>query len=344
MGIFVPILLLWLAIIYLPFAMRTWRALFALCGAYLLIGGGVRLGVATFSAAEVPAVLVFLGNFWLDFVVWAVPVPIVARAVVLVAKSLGLRGARLVALNVVGILALPGTWLGLAGYERWDRRPAPLDCIGKPISLMLADIDGSIPWSSAISLYLGPNIRADGRYLHSPAQERSLCRETSNGSEPLAISALSIDLMRPALKRCVASDIQSWEREACAVLKDRTAPRLPQKMVVFDPKGIRLGEFGIPTTATTDAHPVTQDERQVRASDPELGMVIAVCRSKPTSDGSIYCQMRRPVSDAVDVYWAVAAPPDAIGESLLRAEAFASTVCAELFKLPNCRVDPGTAP
>jgi hypothetical protein len=150
--------------------------------------------------------------------------------------------------------------------------------------------------------------------------------------------------VRPPLKRCVASDTQAWEQEACAALKDRTAPRLPQKLVVFDPNGIRLGEFGIPKAATTDAYPETQGERLVRVFDSERGEVSAVCRSQPFSDGSIYCQMRRPVSDAIDIYWAVAAPPDAIGESLLRAEAFASTVCAGLFKLPGCRMVPGTLP
>jgi hypothetical protein len=107
--------------------MRSWRALLALCGAYLLVCGGVRLGVATFSAAEVPAVLVFMGNFWLDYVVWALPVPIVARAAVLLAKSLGLGGNRVMTLNVIGILALPRAWQGLAAYEHWERRPAPAE-------------------------------------------------------------------------------------------------------------------------------------------------------------------------------------------------------------------------
>ena len=88
--VFVPFVLLWLAILYLPFAMRSWRAFLALCAVYLLFGVGVRLGVAAFSAADVPVALVFLGNFWLDFVVWALPIPILARGVVLAAKSRGL--------------------------------------------------------------------------------------------------------------------------------------------------------------------------------------------------------------------------------------------------------------
>jgi hypothetical protein len=153
------LLVLWLVVVYFPFAMRTWPQFLLLCAAYLLMGIGVRLGVANFSADEVPSVLVMLGNFWLDLVVWIVPVPIIARAVVLATKSLGVRGARLAALNIVGILALPGTWLGLAGYERWDRRPAPTECLGRPIQITLADIDGSSPWSSAVSLTLAPTFR-----------------------------------------------------------------------------------------------------------------------------------------------------------------------------------------
>lgn len=41
-------------------------------------------------------------------------------------------------------------------------------------------------------------------------------------------------------------------------------------MVVFDPNGIRLGEYGIPKVVTTDAYPVTQDERLVMVSAPNL--------------------------------------------------------------------------
>lgn len=338
------LLVLWLTVIYLPFAMRNWRSFLALCAAYLLMGIGVRLGVANFTATDVPGVLVMIGNFWIDLVVWALPIPIIARAVVLAAKSLGLSGARLIALNVVGFLALPGTWVGIAAYERWDRRPAPAECIDNPIALKLGGIDGSIPWSSAIHLYLGPNIREDGRYLFSPSQRRSLCRQTSNGSEPLSIAALSIDLMRPPKDRCRSSNIQPWEQAFCAVSQNRNSIHLPQKMTFFDPNGIQLGDFGIPTTATIEGYPLMDGERLVSASDSELGNVSAICLSRPFSDGSIYCQMRRPISDVVDVYWAISARPDAISESLLRAEAFASSVCSGLFDLSRCRVVPGKAP
>lgn len=42
----IPVLVLWLVVVYLPFAMRTWGQFLMLCGAYVLIGVGVRLGVA----------------------------------------------------------------------------------------------------------------------------------------------------------------------------------------------------------------------------------------------------------------------------------------------------------
>ncbi|MCA3440752.1 MAG: hypothetical protein INF50_10540 [Rhodobacter sp.] len=80
--------LLWLTIICLPFAMPSWRAFLILCTIYLLTGLGVRYGVATYTAAEVPAILVAAGNFWLDYVVEALPFTIIARAVALAAKSL----------------------------------------------------------------------------------------------------------------------------------------------------------------------------------------------------------------------------------------------------------------
>lgn len=343
MGIFVPILLLWLAIIYLPFAMRTWRALFALCGAYLLIGGGVRLGVATFSAAEVPAVLVFLGNFWLDFVVWAVPVPIVARAVVLVAKSLGLGGKRLMALNVAGVLAFPGTWQAIAVYERWERRPAPAECTAKPILLTLADIDGAVPWSTAVYLYLGPDVRAGRRYLFLPAHRRSICRDTSNGVERLTTSALSLELWSPPLDRCGSPESDRWEELLCARRDAGSLRTLPHEIVFFDPDGIRLGEFGISTAATDERYALAEAERLVIAESAEAGPVKALCRTEPSADGATLCRMRRDVGAGVSMYWDIYAPTDAVDDRLLQAESVASSICASIFNLPGCTA-AATAP
>lgn len=338
------LLVLWLTIIYLPFAMRSWRALLALCTIYLLIGLGVRYGVATYTAAEVPAILVAIGDFWLDFVVWALPVPIIARAVVLAAKSLGLSGRRLLAMNIVGILALPGIWLGIAAYERWERRPASADCTAKPISLTLSGVEGSVPWSEAIRLYLGPDTRKDGRYLFSSPHRRSICWDTSDGSERLIISALSIKLDRTPPGRCVASDIQPWEKGLCAKLEDRHAGFLPNSITFFNPNGIQLGDFGIPKAATNDDYPLTDDQRLVSAANAEVGTVTAVCRSQPSPDGSIYCQMRRQISDGVNLYWEISSPHDAVGDVLLRAETFARSVCSSVFDLPGCTTVLGESP
>lgn len=329
-------LVLWLTIIYLPFAMRSWRAFLALCTVYLLIGAGVQYGVATYTAAEVPTILVAIGDFWLDFVVWVLPIPIIARAVVLAAKSLGLSGRRLLAVNVIGILALPGIWLGIAAYERWERRPASASCTAKPISLTLSGVEGSAPWSDAINLYLGPDIRKDSRYLFSPAHRRSVCWDTSDGNERLTISALSIKLDRTPQDRCVALDIQPWEKALCAKSEDRYSGFLPNRITFFNPNGIQLGDFGIPKAATNGGYPLTDDQRLVSAANAEVGTVTAVCRSQPNPNGSIYCQMRRQIIGGVSLYWEISAPHDAVGDVLLRTETFARSVCSSVFGLPSC--------
>ncbi len=341
----IPALLsLWLVVVYLPFAMRTWRHFLVLCAAYLLMGFGVRLGVANFSAAEVPSALVMIGNFWLDLEVWVLPVPIIARAVVLAAKSLGLRGAHLVALNVVGFLALPGFWLGQVALNQWERRPAPAQCTERPISLSLAGSAGEVQWSQPIALYLGAETRKDGRYLILPAHRRSICRNTDNGAERLTIKALSVRLDRPRTDRCAASDIQPWEATICAKVKDRNAAPLPHDLVFFDPDSIRLGDFGIPKAATTEGYPLTEDVRLVSATNAEVGAVTAVCRREPYSDGTIRCQMRREIADSISLYWEIGLQPDKMDEGLLQAETYARSVCSSLFDLPGCAMVPGTAP
>ena len=324
--------------------MRSWRAFLALCTVYLLIGAGVQYGVATYPAAEVPAILVAIGDFWLEFVVWALPVPIIARAVVLTAKSLGLSGRRLLAVNVIGILALPGIWLGIAAYERWERRPASASCTAKPISLTLSGVEGSAPWSEAISLYLGPDTRKDGRYLFSPGHRRSVCWDTSDGTERLIISALSIKLDRTPPGRCVALDIQPWEKALCAKSEDRHSGFLPNKITFFNPNGIQLGDFGIPKAATNSDYPLTDDQRLVSAANAEVGTVTAVCRSQPNPNGSIYCQMRRQIIGDVSLYWEISAPYDAVGDVLLRTETFARSVCSSVFALPGCTTVIEAAP
>lgn len=342
--IFVLLLVLWLAIIYLPFAMPNWRAFLSLCAAYLLIGFGVRFGVATYSSAEVPAVLVMIGNIWLDYLVWAVPVPVIARAVVLSARSLGLSGKRLVALNVVGVLALPGLWLGEIGLDRWERRSAPADCMARTVSLTLSGVDGSVEWDQPLRLYLGPDIRNDSRYLFYPAHRRSVCRDTSNGTERLTIKAISVDVWRPWPKRCEAPDIQPWEQRVCTRFKEPGSVPLPQKLVFFDPNGIRLGDFGIPNAPTDGGFPLPDGERIVSAANAEVGTVTAVCRSQPLSNGLIACRMRREIRDGIDVFWEGPILPENIDDALLQSEAFARNVCSSIFDMPDCAAVSGTKP
>lgn len=336
MAVFIPLLLIWLVIVYLPFAMRGWPSFLGLCAVYLGIVTGVGWGVATFTAAEVPAFLVFLGNFWLDFVVWALPVPILARAVVLSAKSLGLGGKGLVLLNVVGILALPGTWFGKAAFDRWERRPAPAECTARPILLTLADSKGSVPWSNALRLYLGSDIRADGRYLFSPEHRRSICRDTSNGAERLTTSALSVELWNLPRGPCGSPESQRWEELLCTRRDAGTLRLLPHDVVFFDPEGIRLGDFAIPKAATDESFALAEGERLILAAGPEGGTVKAVCQTEPAPNGSVRCQMRRDVGAGVSVYWDLYADPDVLEDRLLKAEGVANSICASIFNLPGC--------
>lgn len=344
MGIFVPFLLLWIAIVYLPFAMRTWRAFLALCAVYLLVGAGVHVGVATFSAAEVPAVFVFLGNFWLDFVVWALPVPIVARAVVLAAKSLGLGGKGLVALNVIGILALPGTWFGMAALDRRERRPAPIECTARPILLTLAGVDGTAPWSQAINLYIGPDLPEDARYLFSPDSQRRICSDTANGTRRLVLKALSVKLQGTSRQRCTAADVLPWEKALCGKSEDPDLRVLPHDVVFFDPNGVRLGYFGIPQAVTDEAYPLSTDERLVSAGTTDAGTVTAVCRKEPYSSGQVLCLVRSKVADHIGMSWEIYARPVEIPDRLLQADAFTRTICSSIFDLPGCKGVDRSAP
>lgn len=338
------VLLLWLAFIYLPFAMPSWRAFLALCTVYLLIGLGVRYGVATYTAAQVPAILVAIGNFWIDLVVQVLPIPIIARAIVLAAKSLGLGGRRLLALNVMAMLALPATALAIDQYWRWERRPASEDCTAKPIPLMLMGVAGSVPWNNAISLYLGPDTSEDARYLLAPRHRRTVCRETSDGSERLVISALSVTSDRAGPDRCLASDIRPWELALCAKPEDPDAGAFPNAVTFFDPNGIQLGDFGIPGAATNDASPLADDQRLVSVANPEFGRITAVCRAPWGRSRLITCQMRRPILDGISVYWELTLPADAIDAGLLQAEAFSRSICFSIFNVPGCAAPPRKSP
>jgi hypothetical protein len=213
----------------------------------------------------------------------------------------------------------------------------------KPILLTLADLDEAVPWSNAVRLYPGPDIRADGRYLFLPAHRRSICRDTSNGAERLATSALSIELWSPPLARCGSVESYRWERLLCARRDDDSLRTLPHDIVFFDPDGIRLGDSGISTAATDECYPLTEAERLVVGKGVEVGPVKAVCRTKPFPDGSTLCRMRRDVGAGVSMYWDLYPPTNAIDDHLLQAENVASSICASIFNLPACTA-AATAP
>lgn len=328
-----PIVLL--VVIYLPFAMRSWRALFSLCIVYLAIEAGVRVGVATFSAADVPRFLVLAGNTWIDLLVKALPVTIVARAIVLAAKSLGLSAKRLVAANVVGILALPTVIFALPVYNQWERRPAPLQCTERQIPLVLSGFNGTAPWNKAISLHVGDDIENDGIYLVSSKHQRRVCRKTSAGTEVLELEAISVNPRNFSRDRCDRHDIEPWERYVCDHREDRWW-RSFQGVAIFNPNGIRLGFFGIPRVVTNDNFPTNEDEVVVSVTDPNQGVVTAVCRKPTTPDRPRYCEMRRSLAEGVDLYWEASVHPDDLEDRILHTDAFAQSICRGFFEPSLC--------
>lgn len=332
----VGLLLVWLLVIYLPFAMRSWRAFLALCAVYLLFGLGVQYGVATYTAAEVPYLLVGIGNFWIDAIVALLPFTVIARAMLLAAKSLGASGRRLLALNILGILVLPGYFVAKVAYEKWERRPPSAACTARPISMVLAGIEGVAGWNEAISLYLGPNIAQDARYLFSPAHQRSICRDTTEGTGHLTIAALSIRTDRVGPDRCSAPNVQPWEQAACAARADHPMRFLPPEVIIFDPAGLRLGDFGIPDVATNGDYPLGDDQRLISAASPGLGTVMAVCHVPPSPGRAFFCQMRRPINGSVSLYWELSAAPATLDDSILQAEAIARSACSSIFGQAVC--------
>ncbi|WP_171181961.1 hypothetical protein [Ruegeria sp. HKCCD8929] len=333
-----------LAVIYLPFAMRSWRAFIALCIVYLMIDTGVRLGVATYSADDVPRFLVLAGNTWIDFLVEVLPATVIARALVLTAKSLGLSGRRLLAANIIGILALPGGIAGIAAHERWERRPAPLQCTSKQIPLVLSGKRATATWSKSTALFVGENIRDDGRYLLSPRHQRRICRDTSDGTKNLTIEAITFRTHNLPTSRCTAQDITPWELSMCENWKDDAWHRKPHEVIIFNPNGIRLGDFGIPNVPTNDGFQLDDNERLVSATSKNHATISAVCRVPTNSDRPLHCQMRRPIFEGISLYWEANLPRGKIEEYLLRTDEFARGVCLGLFVQPLCDTLHGKLP
>ena len=323
-------------IIYLPFAMRSWRAFFTLCIVYIIIEICVRFGVATFAAADVPRFLVLAGNTWIDVLVKALPVTVIARAVVLAAKSLGLNGRKLIAANIIGMLALPGGFAGIAAYERWDRRPAPAHCTNRPIPLVLSGVTAMATWNKGVTLYVGKNIRDDGRYLHSSRNQRRICRDTSDGTENLTVEAISISTRYFSFDRCTAEDIALWERTVCDNRRNRDWRRAQHEVIIFNPDGIRLGAFGIPSSPTDYDFQVGDDEQLVSVTGGNHGAFTAVCRVPPNSDHPLFCQVHRPIVEGISLYWEANAQRANIEGSLRRADDLATSVCLSVFGHSFC--------
>lgn len=330
-----------LLIIYMPFAMRSWGAFMILCLVYLTLEITVRFGVANYSAADVPRILVLAGNTWIDYLVNAVAVTVSARAIVLAAKSFGLKGRGLIAANVIGILALPGGIAGIAAYERWQRRPAPLQCTGKQIPLVLSGISATATWNKNTVLYVGENTRDDGRNLYSTRHQRRICRDTSNGTESLPIEAITLRTRGSLTIRCFAEDATPWELSVCKDWKDDDWHRKLHEVTIFNPNGIQLSDFGIPTFPTNTEYKVDDGGRLVSATNERQTTFTALCRVPINSDRPLYCKMRRPVFHGVSLFWEASIPREKIEEYLLRTDEFARSFCADFFGKPLCDTPDG---
>ncbi len=324
--------------------MPGWRAFLALCAAYLLMTLAVEAGIVFFDASDVPEALVFIGNVWRDLFAPYLAIPFIARAGVLAARSFGLRGWLLIVLNLAGLLALPAWFAGFTFLEHWNIRPPAAACLARPIPLTLAGVDGSAPWNGVISLYLGQDARQDARYLFSPAHRRWICRKTANGAERLAIRAITLSSRQRDVARCGAPDLAEWEKTFCNGAADRPEMGSVDRVILFDPNGIRLGDFGIPDAPTGDGDALRDDERLVAADDPAFGRATAVCRSGAPVQGWVDCQMRRSIAPDLDLFWGASAAQEDLAGAVLYADAFARSVCADLFGHPGCGIPSRASP
>lgn len=325
-----------LVIIYLPFAMRSWRAFLTLCLAYVTIGISVQLGITIYSAADIPRFLVLAGNTWIDYVVKILPVTVIARAVVLTLKSQGVSGRHLIVANILGILALPVGIAGIVANEKWQRRSAPLECTSKSIPLNLLGFTASAPWNQGISLYLGDNVRSDGRYIGSSRSQRRLCRETSNGTKSLTVEAISLRVRGFSFNRCTVEGITLWEKTVCENWDNSDRRYAQDKVVIFNPDGIRLGDFGIPKNLTNDNFQVKENEKLISVTRENLESFTAVCRGLTNSDRLLYCRMHRPIVEGINLYWATSAPSGNIEDYLRRTDEFALKACLSTFGQSLC--------
>ena len=331
------LLLLTFILVSVPFAMPTWRTFVALCAFYLLIQIGVVTGIAVFDASDVHPSLVMLGNLWIDVLIYLVPIPVIARAVVLALRSGGLSGRWLLAANIVGVLALPGTYAGIILYGKWDRRAAPVSCTDRPISFTLSDVAGAAPWSHVVSLYLGQDLRADARRLFSVRHRRQICRATSNGTKVLNIEALTINTRNRFYDLCREGTAQSWEARICQGFKNGDSYGYQFEAGIFTPDGIRIGYFSIPVAETNKNYPIAENEILKTTSSPGVGLVSAVCREPYSPNGTFFCRMRRPLTAHVSIYWKMSAPEERLEERMLRVESLTREICSSILDADICR-------
>lgn len=338
------VILLIVLIIFVPFVMPGWRSLLTLCLACLLVELGVRVGTARFSAADVPGILVQVGNSWIEILRYVILIHLCARATVLTLRSLGMSGRLLFLAKVLSILSLPIFMVGAYLLERFDRRPAPTRCTAQPIALRLAGIEGKMPWRDDTRLFIGSDIWNDRRNLRLNRDRRSLCWTTSNGKDRLEVTVIAVDFDRDWTARCAKADLFPWEEKQCAAQKAGPLNFPVHEVLFFDSGGIEIGNFSLPQASTDENHPVRQDEQMVSAQSPDLGKVTALCKAQPDRSGGKYCQMRRTYAGGFQVAWEAHVSKDAVDAGLLGAEALAKDLCTEVFGAQYCAFSQPTVP
>jgi hypothetical protein len=337
-AILLVLFLIWLAVVFSPFLARGWWSLAAIVAVFLSIGLGVHWGVARFDAADVPRGLVEAGNIWLDTIQGAVPYTVAFGALGLVARSLGVRGPRLLGVYVLCVLAVPALWAAPGVWHAWDYRAAPEECLARPVPVRIGGFSIELPQHNAVRVYLGPNLDDDARYFFSRKSQRQLCGDTQNGTKARDIAALVLDLSADMQRICQVQHAIWWDK-LCQGSPDRWAAR-PRKVTLFVPGTIRTGEFGIPNNKTMDLSGTDIRYKTVSVQTDGKRFIHVVCRSEGDDADQLYCQMRRQVTPGVDIAWDIAGPSINISNVIGNANAVANEVCAAVLRLDVCPSEP----
>ena len=337
MEVLLPLFLLWAAIVFSPFVVRRWKSFGLMCAGFLAVGLGVRWGVASYAAADVPSVLVEIGNIWLDWITPALPYSVLFRAISLASKSFGLGGKRLLAMQLTCIAAVPGVLAGPGLWHAWDRRAAPAACLAFPVPIIIGGIAISLPRDPLISVYLGPEITSDARYFFSNKSQRQLCAETENGQKALDIPAIVLKLDFLWSGDCTNAGLTPLRKAVCHSGTKLQAERyIPNDITLFKPVGIRLGDFGIPHQQTSYLTSGTADQRVISFQTKEGVTTGVLCKPVNDENTNLYCQMRRSVTADIDIYWAIQLPPTNLPVTLAEIDHFASSVCENILKDTSC--------